>query len=329
MDARPAGQALMFAKPIFTPVTSNLLQRVCACGQHTSSSGECEECKRKHQGMLQRSATNAAPISEVPPIVHDVLRSPGQPIDAETRAFMEPRFGHDFSRVHANKNLPVPTRLNIGAPNDRFEKEAELTAKRVLSHIPTPFTKGYDFSGIRVHTDAKAGVSARSIGALAYTVGNNIVFDNNRFAPGAPDGRRLLAHELTHVIQQDSHRTQELIQADFAVEPTTPTTALHILSAGEIQDAIAFNMRTITDGQEIEMLRDVLGLSKVPTTVDDDFVQAVADYQILYNLTPNGKIGPRTRRGLAARFLLKLVLWASPISEFWPLVLLCADSLRS
>ena len=54
--------------------------------------------------MLQRAAVNNSPTHEVPPIVHEVLRSPGQPLDAATHAFMAPRFGHDFSsvRVHTD-----------------------------------------------------------------------------------------------------------------------------------------------------------------------------------------------------------------------------------
>jgi hypothetical protein len=86
-----------------------------------------------------------------PPIVHEVLRSSGQPLDARTRAFMEPRFGHDFSKV-------------------------------------------------RVHTDARAAESAHAVSAHAYTVGNHIVFAQPPSRSGA--GASLLAHELTHVVQQ-------------------------------------------------------------------------------------------------------------------------------
>ena len=53
-------------------------------------------------GVLRRAAVNEAPVNEVPPIVHEVLRLPGQPLDAETRAFFEPRFGHDFSQVRVH-----------------------------------------------------------------------------------------------------------------------------------------------------------------------------------------------------------------------------------
>ena len=88
-----------------------------------------------------------------PPIVHEVLRSPGQPLDAATRAFMESRFGHDFSQV-------------------------------------------------RVHSNAAAEQSARAVNALAYTVGRDIVFNAGRYAPKTSAGQRLLAHELTHVVQQ-------------------------------------------------------------------------------------------------------------------------------
>jgi hypothetical protein len=134
-------------------VSGRALQRKCACGQHTSSDGECEECKQKRGGALQRAAVNPLSASDVPPVVHEVLRSSGQPLDASTRAFMEPRFGHDFS-------------------------------------------------GVRVHTDTQAAESARAVNALAYTVGRDVVFGEQRYSPQTLAGQRLLAHELTHVVQQ-------------------------------------------------------------------------------------------------------------------------------
>lgn len=132
---------------------AGLLQRKCDCGHRTIARSECEECGQKRDGMLQRAAVSAAPVNGVPPIVHEVLGSSGQPLDAVTRAFMEPRFGHDFSQV-------------------------------------------------RVHTDARAAESARAVNALAYTVGRDVVFGAGEYKPGTSDGRRLLAHELTHVMQQ-------------------------------------------------------------------------------------------------------------------------------
>jgi hypothetical protein len=62
-----------------------------------------------------------------------------------------------------------------------------------------------DFSRVRVHTDAAAASSARAVGAMAYTVGQDVVFDHGRYAPGTAEGRKLLAHELAHVAQQAAH----------------------------------------------------------------------------------------------------------------------------
>ncbi len=140
------------------PVPSNLLQRKCACGGTPGLTGECEECRGKREsGMLQRKVAQPSTLydqrSEVPPIVHEVLRSPGQALDPATRAFMEPRFGHGFSQV-------------------------------------------------RVHADARAAESAQQINAKAYTVGQHIAFASNRYKPESESGRHLLAHELTHTIQQ-------------------------------------------------------------------------------------------------------------------------------
>ncbi|MBD0371724.1 MAG: DUF4157 domain-containing protein, partial [Pyrinomonadaceae bacterium] len=133
------------------PPQRGILQRKCACGTHTVAGGECAACeKEKASGLLQRSATSAGAVNEVPSIVHEVLRSQGRPLDSETRAFMESRFDHDFSQV-------------------------------------------------RVHTDAKAAESARAVNARAYTVGTNVVFGAGQYNRG---GRRLLAHELAHVVQQ-------------------------------------------------------------------------------------------------------------------------------
>ena len=61
---------------------------------------------------------------------------------------------------------------------------------------------GYDFSGVRVHADSPASESAQSVNALAYTVGNHVVFGTGHYSPTTTTGRRLLAHELTHVMQQ-------------------------------------------------------------------------------------------------------------------------------
>jgi hypothetical protein len=61
---------------------------------------------------------------------------------------------------------------------------------------------GHEFSSVRIHDDSRAAESAAAVNALAYTVGNHIVFGAGQYSPGTADGNRLLAHELTHTIQQ-------------------------------------------------------------------------------------------------------------------------------
>jgi|GEM_PF-1479415 len=144
----PASQAA-------TPAESHLLQRKCACGGSSSIGAPCSKCADDDRKLRRKAISQHEHRSEVPGIVHQVLGSPGQPLDPQTRAFMEPRFGHDFSKV-------------------------------------------------RVHTDERANQSASSVNALAYTVGQHVVFNAGQFAPASSAGRTLLAHELTHVVQQAS-----------------------------------------------------------------------------------------------------------------------------
>jgi hypothetical protein len=84
------------------------VQRKCACGGTPGPTGECEACRKKD--LQRRGGNRSAPdhfpssVPEVPPIVHEVLRSPGEALDAKTRAFMEPRFGHDFGQVRVHSD---------------------------------------------------------------------------------------------------------------------------------------------------------------------------------------------------------------------------------
>lgn len=135
------------AKPAFAPVRSRFLQRKTAAREREA------ERNRLWQA-IQCYPEKEHGITEVPPIVGEVLRLPGQPLDPETRAYMESRFGHDFSQV-------------------------------------------------RVHTDAKAAESAKAVNALAYVVGGDMVFKEGHYAPRTTSGKKLIAHELTHVLQQN------------------------------------------------------------------------------------------------------------------------------
>ena len=120
--------------PPFSPVRSGTLQHKASSSMHHPD-GACAE--RRYLNS-QYSSTNHAGPATVPPIVHEVLCSPGQPLDAATRTHMEPRFGHDFShvRVHAAAS-PIQAKLTIGQPNDRYEQEADRVAEQVM-RMPEP-----------------------------------------------------------------------------------------------------------------------------------------------------------------------------------------------
>jgi hypothetical protein len=79
---------------------------------------------------------------------------------------------------------------------------------------------GHDFSHLRVHSDARAAVSARAFGASAYTLGPHVVFAQGQYAPSTLEGRKLLAHELVHVVQQNTGPMQ--VQRGGMVVELTP-----------------------------------------------------------------------------------------------------------
>jgi hypothetical protein len=150
---RAREHAMEMPSQSFTPIPATFLRRKCACGGTPGLDGECEQCRKKRLG-LQRRAAESEKSGIVPAIVHEVLQSPGEPLNPAIRASTERYFGHDFSKV-------------------------------------------------RVHTDSRAAESAKKVNALAYTLGNDIVFGSGRYSPDSSAGKHLIAHELTHVVQQD------------------------------------------------------------------------------------------------------------------------------
>jgi len=124
----------------------NTIQRKCAA---------CEDEERKQLSRKESGFSAAWGTTVAPPVVREALNSPGQPLDRQTRGFLERGFGFDFGHV-------------------------------------------------RVHTGAKAAESAAAVNALAYTVGSDVVFGEGQYDTASERGKRLLAHEISHVVQQGS-----------------------------------------------------------------------------------------------------------------------------
>jgi hypothetical protein len=98
---------------------------------------------------------------------------------------------------------------------------------------------GHDFSGVRVHTDALAARSAGAVSAHAYTVGSHVVFASGRYAPTSREGQRLLAHELTHVVQQEGARPTSSLPIQAAHDPAERAAgaAAESLGSGDVLGA--------------------------------------------------------------------------------------------
>ena len=112
----------------------------------------------------------------------------------------------------------------------RPELEAQVQAQRARGQpLPTSVRTFFeprferDFSQVRVHADAHAAESAQAVQALAYTVGSDIVFGAGQYAPATTAGQRLLAHELTHVVQQGASQTLSPKRAFTSPRPPQPT----------------------------------------------------------------------------------------------------------
>ncbi|TFV58162.1 DUF4157 domain-containing protein [Mycobacterium sp. PS03-16] len=147
------------AEASLRPKSARLEEQESSTALRAALSGRLAAAGPRGLAGLQRAVGNgstAALMEEERSPVHDVVNSGGgSPLQADVRADMEGRFGHDFGEV-------------------------------------------------RIHTDGAAHDSAKSVNAQAYTVGSNIVFQRDKYDPASHSGKHMLAHELTHVVQQRS-----------------------------------------------------------------------------------------------------------------------------
>jgi hypothetical protein len=198
----PASAPSAKAKSVGTgnPVRVGVLQRKCACGTSKAQSGQtCEECsQRSLQRKLVVGRSDDPFELEADRIAEQVLG----------RATIDARHAPRISRIPASAvgtgaaESPAPASVEQAIRSSGQPIEPALRADMERRF-------GYDFGAVRIHTDGAAARSARDVNARAYTIGANIVFDAGQFAPATVAGRRLLAHELTHVVQQSGPMRQE------------------------------------------------------------------------------------------------------------------------
>ena len=166
--------------------------------------------------------------AKAPSIVHEGLSSRGRSLDAATRTFFEPRFGHDFSQV-------------------------------------------------RVHSDTRAAESASAVNAIAYTVGRDVVFGAGRYEPTTTGGKKLLTHELAHIVQQQSEgftmlaRVPEPQPVERGERLEQVETRSAVISQAGDQDADAL----VAEAQARPDPADRLGTLNIPDTVPMEEVSLI------------------------------------------------------
>ncbi len=275
------------------------LQLKCACGATPGPLGVCGACRRKRQlGQSQPSIQRKLAINR-----------PGGRYEQEAD-----RLADIVTRMPKSnqpiQSKPAPSRVLAGVSGT--ESGIDSLPPSIGRPLPDSISEfleprfGHDFSRVRLHTDSAAGQAAAAIGARAFTHRHHVFFGAGQYHPETAQTRRLLAHELTHVIQQEGFYGNGLIQAEFAIEPIRP---LHpAFEFGDLLDLVDANLAILStdqpsDPQEIEDLRDILGIRRQPNIVDEAFVEAVARYQYQFDLPVNGIVDGPTRRQLTREIL--------------------------
>jgi hypothetical protein len=179
----------------------------CACG------GGCPACRR-NSGELKISQPNDSAEIEADQIADRVMRMPdghrAEPkhVIPHTDTIHPKCSGCEEEAEDEDelqrKTSPVGSASAGEAPSDHVSKAIGGGGSGLAAGTREFFEPrlGYDLGAVRVHTGSDASASARSIGAEAYTLGQNIVFNQDRYQPETDEGRHLLAHELAHVAQQ-------------------------------------------------------------------------------------------------------------------------------
>ncbi len=200
---RTAGPLPLLSRQISPrPLSGPVLQAKCACG------GGCPRCQSKlaTQAKLAVSQPGDLYEQEADRVAEQILRMPASLEVAEKGDRGECPENDPYPRCAGKKGLIQRRVASEASVHDSVPDEflSGLGPGHPLDFPARSFFEcrfGYDFSQVRVHADAKAAEMARSVNALAYTVGRDVVFGEGQLSPGTHAGDRLIAHELAHVVR--------------------------------------------------------------------------------------------------------------------------------
>ena len=191
----------------FMPGRALLLQRKCACGGSSGLTGSCSECEKKKfvgqllQTKLRINEPGDQYEQEADRVADQVLATPVSAAVSTAPPRIQRFSGQDSGQMAA---VPASVDQVLASPGRPLDPALQQDMERRFGH---------DFDRVRVHSDMAAAQSARDLNAKAYTVGRHIMFGAGQFAPGLHNGRRLIAHELSHVLQQSGATTGLLQRA--------------------------------------------------------------------------------------------------------------------
>ncbi|MFV8751761.1 eCIS core domain-containing protein [Nannocystaceae bacterium ST9] len=222
---------------------------------------------------------------------------------------------------------PAPRPSLAGAAVDRVRGSGGHTMSADLRAMFEPhFAR--DFSRVRVHTDGSAASSARSLNARAFTVGHDMVFGANEYQPGTREGRKLIAHELTHVVQQSGGGSTSV----GALASASPDRIQRKLDSPRFKDDPTLDavdkgtkvLRTGANERAVLLIQHALydiGF-KAPTEGADgifgnETVAAVKAFQKAATLTQDGEVGQATLGALDAKFKTPVLPSSSDRGAAW------------
>lgn len=200
--------------------------------------------------QVMRASAPVAPLTSIEPRLHRKCSACEDEEKSSVRAKTA-----DAAPAQAGQPAPAPVRDVLASPGHPLDTS-------LRDFFEPRF--GADFGAVRMHTDSQAGASARAVGALAYAVDNHVVVDPDHYRPHSDSGRRLLAHELTHTLQQgDGAAMAKLRRADD--DGALPAEAPEALEeGGEIEDSEEGEEDEEEDGDTEDGDTPVDGIDETP-----------------------------------------------------------------
>ncbi|HYO99542.1 MAG TPA: DUF4157 domain-containing protein [Pyrinomonadaceae bacterium] len=291
------------------PPAPHTIQRKsnCACG------GGCPRCAAEQEAAVQPKLNISTPgdhfEQEADRVAEHVMRMPSGEHPARAAAHLSAAPGSPLQRKKCGSCASSSGGYAARASSPEEETE-HVQAREVPGHAPQASANlhaqieglraaggeplgagardffeprfGYDFGAVRVHRGAGAAESARELGALAYTIGRDIVFGEGQYAPETAAGRKLLSHELAHVVQQSNGRAPQTIQRAPAAADAKAARPAGCDRMAE--DKVKQDIKENTNKGDVRPLYISLKTMRVcfPVFTEADFLSLVADNTMFY-----------------------------------------------